>query len=86
MAGAWQISGVVKTTIKTMITPLIVIQIAMLIIIVVLLAYVKPEDLRKNKNSNNLVGQEIIQNSSMISPTVTCTEQVDNNKENKNLK
>jgi len=42
-----------------------------------LLASAKPEDLRKNKNSDNLVGQEIIQNSSMISPTVTCTEQVD---------
>ena len=80
-------TGVVKATIKTMISPLIAIQIAMLIIIVILLACVKPEDLRENKNSNNLVGQEIIQNSSMISPTVTCTEQVvDNNKENKNLK
>ena len=87
MAGAWQITGVVKATIKTMFSPLMFIQIVMLIIIVVLLASAKPEDLRKNKNSDNLVGQEIIQNSSMISPTVTCTEQVvDNNKENKNLK
>jgi len=78
MAGAWQITGVVKATIKTMFSPLMFIQIVMLIIIVVLLASAKPEDLRKNKNSNNLVGQEIIQNSSMISPTVTYTEQVDN--------
>jgi phosphate/sulfate permease len=65
MAGAWQVTGVVKATIKTMISPLIGIQIAMLIIIVILLARVKPEDLRENKNNNNVVGQEIIQNSSI---------------------